>query len=153
MDNNQLIGQDNALPWHLPEDLAFFKKITLNKPIIMGRKTFDSIGKPLPQRKNIIVTRNPDLKIKGCVVLDSLESVLDHCKDEEEIMLIGGASLYKQWLPFANQMYITLIGGSFEGDAWFPNFNVSEWNKEWSESHQSVKNPNLNYQFIKYRKI
>lgn len=149
MDNNRLIGKNNALPWHLPEDLAFFKKTTLNKPIIMGRKTFESIGRPLPGRTNIIISRNKDYSVDGCVVLDGIESVLEFCKNDSEIMLIGGASLYEQWLPYADQMYMTLIDGEFEGDAWFPEYQPDTWVTEWSESHQSKNTPTLNYQFIK----
>lgn len=149
MDNNRLIGQNNALPWHLPEDLAFFKKTTLNKPIIMGRKTFESIGRPLPGRTNIIVSRNNNYSVEGCVVLDGIESVLDYCKNDEEIMLIGGASLYEQWLPHAHQMYITLIDDEFEGDAWFPDYQPNNWKTEWSESHCTDKTPKIRYQFMK----
>lgn len=152
MDKNRLIGKDNGLPWHLPEDLAFFKQHTLNKPIIMGRKTFESIGRPLPGRTNIIVSRSSDYKVDGCVVLDSIEAVLEYCKNDAEIMLIGGASLYQQWLPYAHQMYITLIEGEFEGDAWFPEYAIDEWHNEWQESFQSEKNPGLYYSFNKFIK-
>lgn len=153
MDNNRLIGKNNALPWHLPEDLAFFKKTTLGKPIIMGRKTFQSIGRPLPGRTNIIISRNKNYQVEGCIVLDSIEAVLDYCKDDEEIMLIGGASLYEQWLPYAHQIYITLINAEFEGDAWFPDYQPELWRTVWHETHQSQKAPQLEYQFKKLQKI
>jgi len=153
MDNNRLIGKNNALPWNLPEDLAFFKKTTLNKPIIMGRKTFESIGRPLPGRTNIIISRNKDYHVDGCIVLDSIKSVLHYCKNDEEIMLIGGASLYKQWLPYADQIYITLIDDEFEGDAWFPDYKPDSWVTESREQHKSLKNPGINYQLIKLKKV
>lgn len=149
MDNNRLIGKNNALPWHLPEDLAFFKKTTLNKPIIMGRKTFESIGRPLPGRANIIISRNKDYSVDGCVVLDGIDSVLNYCKNDAEIMLIGGASLYEQWLAHAQQMYITRIDAEFEGDAWFPDYHPDTWQTVWSESHRSTKNSGFNFRFIK----
>ncbi len=152
MDNNRLIGNNNALPWHLPEDLAFFKKTTLNKPIVMGRKTFESIGRPLPNRNNIIISRTKDYKVDGCTVLESIEQVLEHCKNEEEVMLIGGASLYEQWLPYADQMYITLIDSEFEGDAWFPYYQPDKWQTDWSESHTSGDDSKLKYQFIKLQR-
>jgi len=152
MDNNRLIGKNNALPWHLPEDLAFFKKTTLSKPIIMGRKTFESIGRPLPGRTNIIVSRNSDYRVDGCVVLNGIDDVLEYCKDDDEIMLIGGASLYEQWLPYAHQMYLTQINGEFEGDAWFPKYQPEQWETVWQESHTSKHDSNLHYQFLKLKK-
>jgi len=152
MDNNRLIGKNNALPWHLPEDLAFFKRTTLNKPIIMGRKTFESIGRPLPGRTNIIISRNSDYKVEGCVVLNSIEAVLEYCKNDNEIMLIGGASLYEQWLPYAHQMYLTRIDNEFEGDAWFPEYHPEQWETVWHESHTSKQDPTLKYQFIKLKR-
>lgn len=147
MDNNRLIGKNNALPWHLPEDLAFFKKQTMNKPIIMGRKTYESIGRPLPGRTNIVISQNTQLKIEGCVVLNSIESVLSYCENDTEIMLIGGASLYQQWLNYADQMYITKIHQDFDGDAWFPEYNKGEWQVEWEEFHTSKEG--LKYSFSK----
>jgi len=152
MDKNRLIGKENGLPWHLPEDLAFFKKTTLNKPIIMGRKTFESIGRPLPGRTTIIISRNKDYKVEGCIVLSSIDSVLEFCKNDHEIMLIGGASLYEQWLPYAHQMYLTLIDGEFDGDAWFPDYQPDSWITTWQESHQTEKKPPLSYQFLKLEK-
>ncbi len=148
MDNNRLIGNNNGLPWHLPEDLAFFKKTTLHKPVIMGRKTYESIGRPLPNRKNIIISHNKNLKIEGCTVLTGIEDVLEYCNNENEIMLIGGASLYQQWLPVTQRMYLTLIDAEFKGDAWFPDYQPERWSTVWSESHRSKISPAFNYQFI-----
>jgi dihydrofolate reductase len=103
MDENRLIGSNNGLPWHLPADLAFFKRTTMGKPIVMGRKTFESIGRPLPGRRNIVVTRDPDFSAAGCDIANSIDAALDLCADDEEVMLIGGASLYQQSLSRATQ--------------------------------------------------
>ena len=116
MDDNHLIGKGNGLPWHLPADLAFFKKITTGNSILMGRKTYDSIGKTLPNRRNIVITRNTDVSISGCEVVDSIEKALSITQDEEEIMVIGGANLFEQLLPEVNKLYITRIEGEFEGE-------------------------------------
>ena len=127
MDRNRLIGDNNQLPWHLPADLAHFKKSTLNKPILMGRKTYESIGRPLPGRQNIVLTRNKDLKIDGVTVVNSLEEAIESLKCATELMVIGGSTLYELTLPRAQRMYLSYVDGEFEGDAWFPEFDVSEW--------------------------
>jgi dihydrofolate reductase len=114
MDENRLIGSNNGLPWHLPADLAFFKRTTMGKPIVMGRKTFESIGRPLPGRRNIVVTRDPDFSAAGCDIANSIDAALDLCADDEEVMLIGGASLYQQSLSRATQLYITQIHHRFD---------------------------------------
>ncbi|MDJ0777784.1 MAG: dihydrofolate reductase [Gammaproteobacteria bacterium] len=127
MDENRLIGRDNALPWHLPADLAHFKRTTMGKPIVMGRKTWQSIGRPLPGRQNIVVTRNPDFTAAGCDLADSIESALALAGDVDEIMLIGGAGLYAQAMPLASRLYLTLIHHRFaQGDAWFPEIGA-DW--------------------------
>ena len=109
MDDNRLIGKDNKLPWHLPADLAYFKKITIGKSILMGRKTYDSIGRPLPNRRNIVITRNTNIVIPGCEVVSNIEQALLITKDEPEVMVIGGASLCEQLLPDVSRLYITKI--------------------------------------------
>ena len=119
MDDNRLIGNNNQLPWHLPADLAYFKKLTMGKSILMGRKTYDSIGRPLPNRRNIVITRNEEISIPGCEVISSIESALEITKGDEEVMIIGCASLCKQLLPKINRLYITKIDGEFEGDVFF----------------------------------
>lgn len=128
MDKNRLIGKDNQLPWHLPADLAYFKKVTMGHPIIMGRKTFESIGRPLPGRTNIILTRNQNYEIEGCEVMRSIDDVkkMDE-KMNEELFVIGGAEIFKEVLPFADRLYITKIEEVFEGDAFFPEINDNEW--------------------------
>lgn len=135
MDEEHLIGASNALPWHLPADMQWFRKQTMGKPILMGRKTFASIGKPLPGRLNIVLSRNRQLKLEGCSLihdLDLLQSVAGHAP---EVMVIGGSEIYEQTLPRACRMYLTGIAASFEGDAWFPDFNAAEWTEGFREEH------------------
>ena len=147
MDDNHLIGKGNRLPWHLPADLAFFKKITTGHSILMGRKTYDSIGKTLPNRRNIVITRNTDVSIPGCEVVDSIEKALSITKDEEEIMVIGGANLFEQLLPEVNKLYITRIEGEFEGETYFPHYDENDWLEVSRESHQPDETNKYAYQF------
>jgi len=135
MDENHLIGKDNKLPWHLPADLAYFKKITTGKSIVMGRKTYDSIGRPLPNRRNIVISRNSKTLITGCEVITSIDEVLSITKDEDEVMIIGGASLCEQLLPQVSRLYITKIEGKFDGDVYFPEYDESDWRQVSCESH------------------
>ena len=137
MDENRLIGKDNKLPWHLPADLAYFKKITTGKSIVMGRKTYDSIGRPLPNRRNIVISRNSKTLITGCEVLTNIDEVLSITKDEDEVMVIGGASLCEQLLPQVSRLYITKIEGKFDGDVYFPEYDESDWRQVSCESHPS----------------
>ena len=127
MDKNRLIGKDNALPWHLPADLKHFKKVTMDKPILMGRKTYDSIGRPLPGRKNIVLTRAANTQIEGVTVVNSLDEAIAAVADAEELMVIGGSSIYQLLLPEAERLYLSFVEGEFEGDAWFPEFDEDEW--------------------------
>lgn len=127
MDKNRLIGKDNALPWHLPADLKHFKKVTMDKPILMGRKTYDSIGRPLPGRKNIVLTRAANVQIEGVTVVNSLDEAIAAVADTEELMVIGGGSIYELLLPEAERLYLSFVEGEFEGDAWFPEFDEEEW--------------------------
>lgn len=136
MDQNRLIGNRNALPWHLSEDLKRFKAITLGKPIIMGRKTFDSIGKPLPGRRNIIVSRNPAVRIEGCETAGNLDGAIALVTEYAEAIIIGGMQIYQQALPLVDRMYITRIEHQFNGDAWFPSYNEADWNLTASETHE-----------------
>ena len=147
MDDNHLIGKGNGLPWHLPADLAFFKKITTGNSILMGRKTYDSIGKPLPNRRNIVITRNPDISISGCEVVDSIEKALSITKDEEEVMVIGGANLFEQLLPDVGKLYITHIEGEFEGETYFPHYDENDWLEVSCESHQPDEKNKYVYHF------
>ena len=126
MDNNRLIGKDNGLPWHLPADLAYFKSVTMAKPIMMGRKTYDSIGRPLPGRQNIVLTRG-GAEIEGVTIVHSIKEAIAAAGDAEEIMVIGGSSIYELVLPEAHRMYLSFVDGEFEGDAWFPEFDENDW--------------------------
>ena len=120
MSRNRIIGDKNRLPWYLPEDLKHFKAITMGHPIIMGRKTFDSIGRPLPGRENIVVTRNEDYDAPGVIVVHSLAEAVQACGDRDAFV-IGGAQLYQEALAHAQRLYVTMIDRDFEGDTYFPN--------------------------------
>ncbi len=127
MDRNRLIGKNNDLPWRLPADLRWFKSTTMGKPIIMGRKTHESIGKALPGRKNIVVTRNSAFEAEGCEVVHSLNDALAASKEAEEAVVIGGAALYQEALPKAERLYLTFVDAELDGDVWFPEINFDEW--------------------------
>ena len=148
MDENRLIGKDNKLPWHLPADLAYFKKITTGKSIVMGRKTYDSIGRPLPNRRNIVISRNSKTLITGCEVLTSIDEVLSTTKDEDEVMIIGGASLCEQLLPQVSRLYITKIEGEFDGDVYFPEYDESDWRQVSCEYHLPDDSNQHAYHFL-----
>jgi len=128
MADDRVIGIENRLPWRLPADMKWFREQTMGKPILMGRKTFESFGgKALPGRTNIIVTRDPDYRAEGAVVAHSAAEALAAAGDAGEVMVIGGASFYEQMLPRADRLYMTLVHGKFDGDAWFPAFDEREW--------------------------
>lgn len=128
MDRNQLIGNKNELPWHLPNDLRYFKKKTLGHPVVMGRKTFDSIGKALPDRENIVLTHNPDFSNDDVTSFPSVDAFLNSgIAYGHECFIIGGAGIFKAFLPFADRLYITHIDAEFEGDTYFTGFNSEEW--------------------------
>ena len=149
MGRNYVIGKDNSLPWKLPEDMKRFKELTLNKPVVMGRKTFESIGKPLPDRKNIILTRDKNYSVQGCIVVHSAEEALKAAKGTEEVMIIGGEQIFKEFLPIANKMYLTFIDEEFEGDAYFPEYSVNEWKEVKKEEHEN----DYKYAFVDLEKI
>jgi dihydrofolate reductase len=142
--SNGVIGKDNQLPWHLPADLKYFKAVTMGKPIVMGRKTFQSIGRPLPGRQNIVVTRNPDFDSNGITVVHSVEAAIAAANQVAEIMLIGGTELYKLSLPLVDRIYLTEIHQNFDGDAHFPLLN-SQWQEISREDH--VSDAGLGYSF------
>ncbi|MEN8220714.1 MAG: dihydrofolate reductase [Pseudomonadota bacterium] len=125
MDKNRLIGNDNALPWHLPADLKHFRAVTMGKPIIMGRKTYVSIGRPLPGRLNVVLSRH--LSFAGCKVFRRLEDVLAFSKDYEECVVIGGAKIYELLLGEVQRMYVTWVHGAFVGDTYFPDYEPEQW--------------------------
>ena len=148
MDDNRLIGSKNQLPWHLPADLAYFKKLTTGKSILMGRKTYDSIGRPLPNRRNVVITRNSNISIPGCEVVSSIDHALELTKEDPEVMVIGGASLCEQLLPKINRLYITKIDGVFEGDVFFPKYDDFNWLEVSCESHPKDSSNAYSYKFI-----
>jgi dihydrofolate reductase len=127
MDLKRVIGHANRLPWHLPADLKHFKQITMGKPILMGRKTWESIGRPLPGRINIVITRDNNYTAAGCIVVHSVEAALHAAQGHDEVMVIGGEQLYRQVLPDAEMLYITRVDGVFPGDAFFPELDDAEW--------------------------
>ena len=124
---NSELGKDNDLIWHLPADLKRFKKVTSGHHILMGRNTFESIGKPLPGRTNIVLTRNADIKFEGVECVSSFEQALALVADVEEVMVIGGSTIYEMLLPQVNRLYFTYVDAEFDGDAWFPEFDVNQW--------------------------
>jgi len=145
-DENGLIGAGGQLPWRLPADMAWFKENTMGKPILMGRKTFDSIGRPLPGRTNIVIT-SQQIKIKGCTVVHSLDAAITVAGEAEELMIMGGAQIYKLALPQANRLYITQIHAAFEGDTYFPAFSKSAWQETFHENHESDEKNMCPYSF------
>jgi len=151
MDKQRLMGANNQMPWHLPADMAWFRQHTLGKSILMGRKTFDSLGKPLPKRKNIVLSRQADLQIDGCEVVHSIEQALNTHQDEE-LMVIGGAEIYALALPFAQRLYCTTLEAEFKGDAWFPAIDLSAWQPAHHESHQPDEKNSCAYHFDIYER-
>lgn len=143
MADDRVIGINNSLPWKLPNDMKWFRQQTMGKPIVMGRKTFESFGaKPLPGRTNIIITRDQNYKADNCVVVHSIDEAIQAAGDVEEVMIIGGASFYEQMLPRADRLYITLVHCKVDGDAWFPEWDESEWQKIERIDHDAdEKNP------------
>ncbi|SHO55624.1 type 3 dihydrofolate reductase [Vibrio quintilis] len=131
MANNRVIGKENQMPWHLPADFAWFKECTMGKPVIMGRKTFESIGRPLPGRRNIVISRNAGFVSDGIEVTDSLEQAFSLVQDQEEVMIIGGGSLYRMALSQASKLYLTYIHADIEGDTVFP-----ETGDGWAETYR-----------------
>ncbi|MFC3197025.1 dihydrofolate reductase [Parapedobacter deserti] len=121
------IGKDNQLLWHLPNDLRFFKQTTTGHAVIMGRKTYESVGKPLPNRRNIVVTRQRDYAIEGAEVVNTLDEALGRSMNEEEVFVVGGAEIYKQALPLAERIYLTRVHATIEGDVYFPEPDENEW--------------------------
>src|SRR5277367_6069446 len=135
ISENHVIGKDNKLLWYLPNDLKHFKVITSGHTVIMGRKTFESVGKPLPKRRNIIITRQ-NITIEGCEVVNSIEAALSLAKDELEVFITGGAEIYKQSLHLTDRIYLTIVHKKFDGDSFFPEINKQEWKEVSREDHQ-----------------
>ena len=153
MDRSRLIGRNNALPWHLPVDLAHFTEVTLRKPIVMGRRTFDSLGRPLSRRHNVVITQQDGLVIKGCDVFHSLDNALEALVQEREIMIIGGARIFREALSKANKMILTIIDYTFKGDTYFPEWKAGEWKIVFEEIHPLNKKNPYSFRFIELERI
>ena len=151
MSQNSVIGLRNELPWHISEDLKNFKKITLNHSVIMGRKTYYSIGKPLKDRKNIVISRDTSFKIDGVEVVNSLEKAILKTNESSEIFIIGGQQIYSIALPLATHMYITKVNDIFDGDAFFPDYVEDEWREIARED--LITDKDLRFSFLKYEKL
>jgi dihydrofolate reductase len=144
---NNAIGMHNQLLWHLPADLKHFKQITSHHSIIIGRKTFDSVGKPLPNRRNIIVTRQ-DITIEGCEVVKSIDEAIALCKGENEVFIVGGAEIYKQAMDKTDKIYLTIVHKTFDADAYFPEIDHQKWKETEREDHQADEKNKIPYSFI-----
>lgn len=153
MASNRVIGNNNALIWHLPEDLKHFKTLTSGHHIIMGRKTFDSIGRPLPNRVNIVVSRNNNLQVPGAFVVGSLKEGIQKAAADKQPFIVGGALLYEAALPFVTDMYLTVIEKDFEGDAFFPEFVATDWHLVAESVHQKEGPAGFTYRFQHFKRL
>lgn len=154
-DRKGTIGKAGAIPWYLPADFKYFKRTTMGHPIIMGRKTFESIGKPLPKRTNIVLTRDAFYMSTGIVVVHSLEEALGHpaCQEAEEIFIIGGGEIYKQAMPRLDRVYLTTVETDIEdGDAFFPELDPEEWEIVWLEKHSADEKNELDFRFSRWER-
>lgn len=151
-DKNRLIGKNNDLPWYLSADLRYFRNVTMGKPIIMGKNTHESIGRPLPGRQNIVVTNNQSYQARGCTVVYSIGEALQMVANVDEAVVMGGASLYAQLLPRADTLYLTLVDAELEGDAWFPEWCLDDWQQISREDHVKDDKNEYPYSFIVYQR-
>ena len=151
---NNIIGKDNKLLWHISEDLKRFKDLTTGHTIIMGRKTFESLGRILPNRKHIVFTQNPDFKVndENVKIVHSMLEIQEYIENKEENFVIGGAMIYNLLMPYANKMYITEIHKDFEGDTVFPKINLDIWEEVSREKGEDIEQNNLEYDFVVYEK-
>ena len=149
---NRIIGKNNDMPWHLPADLAYFKKTTLGKPVIMGRKTFESIGRPLPGRHNVVISRDSDYQAEGVDTVTTVDAALALVKEVDEVMVIGGGAIYEHCLPAATRLYITHIDADIEGDTQFPSYDVNVWKKVSSEKRIADEKNKYDLDFCVYEK-
>lgn len=146
---NGCIGVDNDMPWHIPEDFAFFKQYTLGKPVLMGRKTWESLPrKPLPGRRNIVISRQADYAAEGAEMADSIQTALQMCAEEAEVIIMGGAQIYAEAMPLASDLRITEVGLKVDGDAFFPTIEPDCWHQQSREEHHSAKG--IRYAFVHY---
>lgn len=150
MAKNRVIGAGNRIPWHLPNELKLFKKLTMGHHIVMGRKTYQSINRLLPGRTTVIVTRQPDYTVPGAIVAHSIEDALAACKGDDEIYVIGGADLFRETLPIANRIYLTVVDTEPAGDTLMPDFDVNEWKEISSEAFEPDEKHAHGYRFAIY---
>lgn len=150
-DENNGIGKNNQLLCHLPADLKHFKKLTIGFPVIMGRKTYESMGKPLPQRRNLVVTHQ-DIEIPGCEVVHSIGEALEKCKNEEKVSIIGGATIYRQSMDLTDTIYLTRIHHAFEADTFFPEIDAEKWLKVEEEHHEPDERNPYPYTFLTFKR-
>lgn len=152
MDRNRLIGDHNQLPWHLPVDFAHFKSVTMGKPVLMGRKTFESIGRPLPGRQNIVLSRDPSYQVDNIDIAQTFDQAVELAGDAAELMVIGGSTIYEQLLARAQRLYLTYVEAEFKGDAWFPAIDADAWSIiEQTRSEIDAKNAYC-CRFVTYEK-
>lgn len=135
MDPHNVIGYRGELPWHLPDDLKWFKQVTMNKPVIMGRTTHESIGRALPGRRNVVLTSKSELPVEGVETASSLQEALDLCREAAEVVVIGGAGVYLEALPICSRIYLTRLEDEFKGDTWFPDVQLEEWMEKERTDH------------------
>jgi len=147
---NQVIGYNNQLLWHIREDLQRFKSLTLGHHIIMGRKTYESIGRPLPGRVNIIISHQENMRVEGCVVAKSIEEALEIAKLDSEVFIIGGGEIYRQILPIVNRIYFTRVHASYPGDTFFPELNLKDWDTESITKGKPTSDDGPGYTFINF---
>ena len=150
---NNAIGKDNKMLWHLPNDFKYFKKNTLEHSVVMGRKTYESIGKPLPDRRNILLTRDLRYSNEDVDVANSIQEVINYCRDEREIFIIGGAEIYKQTLPLANRILLTRVHTTIDGDAFFPELLDHQWKLVSEEKHEKDEKHAFDYTFEVYERV
>lgn len=153
MSKNGVIGRDNRLPWHLPADLSHFKTLTMGKPMVMGRKTWESLPGVLPGRQHIVVTRDAAYRAAGCTLAHSPEQALEAAGDVPEVMVVGGGALYKEMMPRARRLYLTLVEAVVEGDAHFPEIDLREWRETGRECHPADERNTYPYTFIEFERI
>lgn len=149
--NHRVIGMNNTLPWHLPEDLKRFRALTMGHHIIMGRKTYESLGRLLPGRTTVIVSRQSDYRVDGAKVVQSLPDAIRICDGDDEVFVIGGAEIYREALQLADRLYLTEIDTDFSGDAWFPDFDSADWLQRECENHMS--GAGWPYRFVNYERV
>ena len=153
MAKNHVIGVDNRLPWHLPDDLKHFKHLTLNKAIIMGRKTWESLPGLLPNRRHIVISRNPDYVVQGAETVNSLEQAIELVGPDEPAFIVGGGNVYQQAIKLADKMYLTIVDSDIEGDAFFPNWDESLWHEVNRVLHLADEKHSYDFEFVEYEKI